>query len=54
MDLRLACKVTVVIGAGKGIGLAVTRALSDEGGGFGWRLIRFDESGRAVFVRQHG
>jgi NAD(P)-dependent dehydrogenase (short-subunit alcohol dehydrogenase family) len=31
MDLELADKVAVVTGAGKGIGLAVTRALADEG-----------------------
>jgi NAD(P)-dependent dehydrogenase (short-subunit alcohol dehydrogenase family) len=31
MDLKLAGKVAVVTGAGKGIGLAVTRGLSDEG-----------------------
>ena len=31
MDLQLADKVAVVTGAGKGIGLAVTRALVDEG-----------------------
>ncbi|MDX6655545.1 MAG: hypothetical protein QOH62_338, partial [Solirubrobacteraceae bacterium] len=31
MDLNLAGKVAVVTGASKGIGLAVTRALADEG-----------------------
>jgi len=31
MDLELTDKVAVVTGAGKGIGLAVTKALSDEG-----------------------
>lgn len=31
MDLELADKVAVVTGASKGIGLAVTRALVDEG-----------------------
>src|SRR4051812_44066773 len=31
MDLKLADKVAVVTGASKGIGLAVTRALVDEG-----------------------
>src|SRR3981189_24417 len=31
MDLHLSGKIAVVTGAGKGIGLAVTRALSDEG-----------------------
>jgi NAD(P)-dependent dehydrogenase (short-subunit alcohol dehydrogenase family) len=32
MDLELADKVAVVTGASKGIGLAITRALADEGG----------------------
>jgi NAD(P)-dependent dehydrogenase (short-subunit alcohol dehydrogenase family) len=31
MDLELTDKIAVVTGAGKGIGLAVTRALADEG-----------------------
>ena len=31
MDLNLAGKVAVVTGAGKGIGMATTRALADEG-----------------------
>ena len=31
MDLLLKDKVAVVTGAGRGIGLAITRALSDEG-----------------------
>ena len=31
MDLELTDKVAVVTGASKGIGLAVTRALADEG-----------------------
>ena len=31
MDLQLADKVAVVTGASKGIGLAVTQALADEG-----------------------
>lgn len=31
MDLELADKVAVVTGASKGIGMAVTRALADEG-----------------------
>ena len=31
MDLRLAGKTAIVTGASKGIGLAVTRALVDEG-----------------------
>src|SRR5205814_1508421 len=31
MDLNLAGKVAVVTGAGKGIGMAATRALTDEG-----------------------
>jgi NAD(P)-dependent dehydrogenase (short-subunit alcohol dehydrogenase family) len=31
MDLELSDKVAVITGAGKGIGLAVTRALADEG-----------------------
>lgn len=31
MDLQLDDKVAVVTGAGKGIGLAITRALADEG-----------------------
>jgi NAD(P)-dependent dehydrogenase (short-subunit alcohol dehydrogenase family) len=31
MDLNLAGKVAVITGAGKGIGMAVTRALADEG-----------------------
>lgn len=31
MDLNLAGKVVVVTGAGKGIGMATTRALADEG-----------------------
>ena len=31
MDLLLKDKVAVVTGAGKGIGLAITQALSDEG-----------------------
>ena len=31
MDLRLSGKVAVVTGGSKGIGLAVTRALADEG-----------------------
>ena len=31
MDLHLAGKVAVVTGASKGIGLAITRALAEEG-----------------------
>jgi NAD(P)-dependent dehydrogenase (short-subunit alcohol dehydrogenase family) len=31
MDLRLSCKVAVVTGASKGIGLAITRALAGDG-----------------------
>ena len=31
MDLNLAGKIAVVTGAGKGIGLAVTRTLAEEG-----------------------
>jgi len=31
MELNLAGKVAVVTGAGKGIGMATTRALADEG-----------------------
>jgi NAD(P)-dependent dehydrogenase (short-subunit alcohol dehydrogenase family) len=31
MDLNLAGKLAVVTGAGKGIGMAATKALADEG-----------------------
>ena len=40
MDLELADKVAVVTGAGKGIGLAITKALVDEGARAGLQYER--------------